>query len=202
MNISDVFVKGRKVSIKKYISECIEIHPWIITNKENILTFKRVSSEKILNEISAGDEIEIEIATPAGIWGFNAKVIEIKSNEEILTEIPAKLSRMIKRSYKRVDTKIPLEFYVETEKYKGAAIDISEGGLYLIAAVDLVFKKDIKIVMELDGNVVQLLGEIKRKEKFMHGEKIKKYGYGIEFSDISREDNELIKDYVYHISKK
>ena len=43
---------------------------------------------------------------------------------------------------------------------------------------------------------------IKRKEKFMQGLNLKKYGYGIEFSELGEEFNTIIRDYIYSIYKK
>ena len=60
MNITEIFIKGRKVSIKKRNSECIEVHSWIIIEKDEFIKLKKLSSERVLYNIESSDDIEME----------------------------------------------------------------------------------------------------------------------------------------------
>lgn len=202
MNISEIFVTGRKISIKKRNNECIEIHLWIITEKNSLLRLKRVSNEKILYSINRDDIIEMEIVSPSGVFVFQSKIKDKLSENEIITEIPIKIFEMKKRAFKRVEVKLPAEIEKESNKYRGVIMDLSEGGFYIASNAEFRVGDTVKTESIIKNERLIFEGRIKRKEKFVHGNTVKKYGYGVEFTELNSEKSDNIKNYIYDISKK
>ncbi len=203
MNITEIFIKGRKVSIKKRNSECIEVHSWIIIEKDEFIKLKKLSSERVLYNIESSDDIEMEIVSPAGVFGFQSKVREVISEGEIIAEIPIKISSMRKRAFKRAEVKCAAEIMYNNNISKGIIMDISEGGAYIAANVDIKAGELLKIDTVIDNKErITVEGKIKRKEKFCHGKLIKRYGFGVEFLELDQEKAELIRNYIYNILKK
>jgi c-di-GMP-binding flagellar brake protein YcgR len=203
MNISEIFAKGRKVSIKKRNNECIEIHLWIIIEKNSLIRLKRGSNEKILYDIEVNDDIEMEIVSPSGAFGFQSKIKEIVSENEIVAEIPLKIFEMKKRAFKRVEVKLAAEIMNNNSIYKGIIMDLSEGGVYIASNIEFRVGETLKIDTVISKNDrITFEGKIKRKEKFVHGKIVKKYGYGVEFIEVELEKLTEIKEYIYEVSKK
>ena len=202
MNISEIFIKGRKVYIKKHSNSCIEIHHWIIIAKNKLLFLKRISDEQVLYNLEKDDDIEFEINSPSGVFVFKSKIIEIISENEIKAEIPSKLLQMSRRAYKRIEVVIPIEIIYNNNKNKGAIMDLSEGGAFIISNEEFHVGNLIKLNFIIAEKKILIEVYIKRKEKFMQGLNLKKYGYGIEFSELGEEFNTIIRDYIYSIYKK
>lgn len=202
MNISEIFIKGRKVDIKKHFNSSIEIHHWIITAKDESLLLKRISDEQLLYNLEKNDDIEFEINSPSGGFVFKSKIIEIISENEIKAEIPIKLLQMSRRAYKRIEVVIPIEIIYNEKRNKGAIMDLSEGGAFIISNEEFHVGNLIKLNFIISEKKILIEVYIKRKEKFMQGLTLKKYGYGIEFSELGEEFNTIIRDYIYSIYKK
>ena len=131
MEIKSIFSKNLIVELKKRVENCIESHRRIILEKseDGVLHLKKLHENFVLHDLKKGDNVDIEIAVPTGIFIFESEVKKLKDENSIEIMLPEKVKKIIKRDSKRIETKMGA--YIDNRK--AMVLDISESGVYCIS---------------------------------------------------------------------
>ncbi|GAV26176.1 flagellar brake protein [Carboxydothermus islandicus] len=156
-------------------------------------------------------EVLIEYVDEGCRYQFSTRVVRRVQKPffgyELLLPAPEEIQRIQLRRFVRVK-KILDVFYAQIKKdedlnwKKGKAVDISIGGIKLATNEPLPLDARLKIqfYIELKGKAVEFLldGLIKREEK----KENQMYHYGIEFLNISRQEQDTLFAYLFQEMQK
>lgn len=195
MEIKSIFSKNLIVELKKRVENCIESHRWIILEKseDGVLHLKKLHENFVLHDLKKGDNVDIEIAVPTGIFIFESEVKKLKDENSIEIMLPEKVKKIIKRDSKRIETKMGA--YIDNRK--AMVLDISESGVYCISKEEFKIGDCVTVTIVNGEESIELKSAIIRKEKILNGRSLKNYGYGLKF-----DNNDALKEEIAQLIKE
>jgi uncharacterized protein (TIGR02266 family) len=167
-----------------------------------------LKADKILSSIpvvmvsSCGKEEDLEACKDAGCNDFLSKPID----RRIFLEKARAFLNSIDRREVRIPYEAPVTFTLDGVSRPGFSVDLSSGGVYVTEAKPVEEKRAVVLELKLpnaSGRSIKAQGTVawancqgKRKKISLPP------GFGVEFTEITEEDNKVIKAFVEGIRSK
>ena len=196
------------------INQLVELEVYIHQNElDNIESFssriENIAGDNILVaapfrqgtpvSFPQGKEINIRVRKDGITHLLHTKLIKSQKYPQYLFLLskPFKISRLQMRSWVRVDAELPVNYRMAgypVDFFQGSTVDISAGGIGLRSQHEI--DKDTLLELEVefpDSSLLQTTGLVTRSLP----EKKGFYIIGIEFKDLSSNDQECVVKYVF-----
>lgn len=207
MTFKDHFKVGDRVKIgihlnpkdvKFYESKILDI----IFEKNVMIVYGITEHGKIINIKSQG-EISVLKETGPLVFLFNTRGVNIDSHNisGIALKIPKEIERMQRRDFFRlpINVKISLKKEGDPKIHLGETSDLSGNGLSI--DLDTELEKDDIVIMDLpltdDIYISEVYGKVSRITEGV----LLPYRYGIQFTDIDKDQREQIVSYIFQIQR-
>lgn len=191
-------------SDKIYISQLEEILD------SNTIIISTPIHEGNIVPISVDSHIRIVFFHTKGLFTFNGIVRSRGRRDNILilkVEAETKLKKIQRRNFFRFEWLMNVKFRViedENKRYAEGETpyidtyirDISGGGVALITTEKQNIGTIIEIQLNLDGDIMTVIGEVVRAEIYENDKN--KYEIGIKFIDITQRDRDRIVKFIFH----
>jgi len=154
---------------------------------------------------------------PGAVYTFTGRISKTgKENrkEIFVIPFPKEITRIQRRSYVRVDCRIPINFKIflsgndldgeqvlTKQVNRGFALDLSGGGVFLRTPIKLDKGQDILTKFSLRDKEFEIKSKIMRVIEIKRGRK-KYYKYGVLFIDIEESYRRNVISYVFDIERK
>jgi c-di-GMP-binding flagellar brake protein YcgR len=160
--------------------------------------------------LKTGDKVRVEYAVKDAVYSFQANVRDRKRSNEVMLivlERPNAISRTQRRNYVRFPVNLPIFFQLvgpdgdtlpDGEVVRqGRTVDISGGGLQIVAMSPPDREDTVLITLKLDDNnprELQLSGDV---SWVVQDDWSKNTRFGVSFTDISEVEQERIISYIF-----
>ncbi|MGE5578276.1 MAG: flagellar brake protein [Syntrophothermus sp.] len=159
-------------------------------------------SEKVA--VAPGAPVDVQLGWNDFFYVFETKVTGFKTQPGpvFILRRPITIFKQQRRKMFRVPTILVARFKQDDEpdEHMGLVTNISGGGLRLIHADQFPVGTRLKIRLELAGAVINPFGRVVHREPV--GEKESRFGYGVEFLDLSEVEQDVLAKFIFARQKE
>lgn len=189
----------------QYVSRVEEIN-----EDETIDVLIPIAKNKIVY-IKNDTVLKVIVAKEGAIFEFKAKIVN-----KLFGAIPllrlvrvSEINKIQRRNYFRlkvvepihVKQVISLKEKLYDEQFSANMVDISGGGLAITANKELNINDLIEVTMNLNSNLINILGRVVRKE-IKEEVKVNKFAYGVTFEKITELERNIIMRFIFEEQRK
>ncbi len=193
---------GQRIQIKVAYSEA----DWFPTHIEDLTETEIVIGTPIkageLVSIATGTMLDCQFPRDDAFYAFQAEVLQRRSQPlpVLVLRRPESVQRFQRRRLFRLPIVLPASYTVpgrESKPQKGNTLDISGGGLCLVAPerLELGTETDVRVSFP-DGSVVRAYGRVVKVSQ-VAGEGPTRYAHGLEFRDLPAAVEERIVSFIF-----
>lgn len=163
--------------------------------------------KSILIRLHPGTRIEMSVFDGLNLYQFDAEAIDTVIDDKINytnIKVTSDITKLERRSYFRVEVMQDILVRKKDDENpkdysKGIAIDLSGGGIQFSSTGIISESSIIEIKIELDGEELNLDGEVLNR---VHQEHLRSYKYMVKFIDLDKFTQEKIVRYVFKVQRE